>query len=326
VRDEIASSDLTAAGPPQGGGPIPVRGTQRPSATTRLVGVIGWPVEHSLSPALHGAAFAALELDYAYVPLPVAPDRVGDAVRGLRALGFRGANVTIPHKAAVLPHLDWLERDAALAEAVNTIVVEDDGTLRGYNTDIVGFLRALDEVLGAQGGGAPGGAPPMPGAPTLAPGAPALILGAGGAARAAALALARRGASLTVVNRTRLHAERLADLVSSAVPGATVAVASPDDLDAALVACQRLLVNATSLGMTGASKVPRGLADNVTAGQVVADFVYTRGLTDLLAQAQAQGATIVDGLSVLVWQAAAAFELWTGVRAPVDAMCRAVGR
>jgi shikimate dehydrogenase len=106
----------------------------------------------------------------------------------------------------------------------------------------------------------------------------------------------------------------------------TVAVASPDDLDAALVASQRLLVNATSLGMTGASKVPRGLADNVTAGQVVADFVYTRGLTDLLAQAQAQGATIVDGLSVLVWQAAAAFELWTGVRAPVDAMCRAVGR
>ncbi len=154
MRDEIPPSDLTAAGPPQGGGPIPVRGTQRPSATTRLVGVIGWPVEHSLSPALHGAAFAALELDYAYVPLPVAPDRVGDAVRGLRALGFRGANVTIPHKAAVIPHLDWLERDAALAEAVNTIVVEDDGTLRGYNTDIAGFLRALDEVVGAQGGGA----------------------------------------------------------------------------------------------------------------------------------------------------------------------------
>ena len=86
------------------------------------------------------------------MPLPVAPDRVGDAVRGLRALGFRGANVTIPHKAAVIPHLDWLERDAALAEAVNTIVVEDDGTLRGYNTDIAGFMRALDEAVGARGG------------------------------------------------------------------------------------------------------------------------------------------------------------------------------
>jgi len=239
-------------------------------------------------------------------------------VRGLRALAFRGANVTIPHKAAVIPHLDWLERDAALAEAVNTIVVEEDGTLRGYNTDIAGFLRALDEVVSALAEKKPEAA--------LAPGAPALILGAGGAARAAALALARRGAALTVVNRTRLHAERLADLVASAVPGSAVAVASPDELDAALIASQRLLVNATSLGMAGAGKVPRGLADNVTAGQVVADFVYTSGLTDLLAQAQAQGAAIVDGLSVLVWQAAAAFELWTGVKAPVDAMCRAVGR
>jgi len=273
-------------------------------------------VEHSLSPALHNAAFAALGLDYAYVPLPVAPDQVGDAVRGLRDLGFRGTNVTIPHKAAVIPHLDWLERDAALAEAVNTIVVEDDGSLRGYNTDIAGFARALDEAVG----GEEGGAPPLP------PGAPALILGAGGAARAAALVLARMGASLTVVNRTRERADRLAGLIAVGVPGATVAVRAPDDLDSALVAAQRLIVNATSLGMTGAGKVPRRLADNVIAGQVVADFVYTTGLTDLLAQAQAQGATIVDGLSVLVWQAAAAFELWTGVQAPVDVMYRAVGR
>ena len=127
----------------------------------------------------------------------------------MRALGFRGANVTIPHKAAVIPHLDWIERDAALAEAVNTIVVEADGALRGYNTDIPGFTRALEEVLGA---------PPLP------PGAPALILGAGGAARAAALALARLGASLTVVNRTPEHARRLADLVASGVPSAKVAV------------------------------------------------------------------------------------------------------
>jgi shikimate dehydrogenase len=314
---EIARSDLAAARPPQGGGPISV------SATTRLVGIIGWPVEHSLSPALHRAAFAALGLDYAYVPLPVAPDQVGDAVRGLRALGFRGANVTIPHKGAVIPHLDWLERDAALAEAVNTIVVENDGTLRGYNTDVAGFGRALEEVCGPPVAGGPLRAE---GAPPLTPGAPALILGAGGAARAAALALARLGASLTVVNRTRERAAHLADLIASGVPGTTVAVRAPDDLDGPLLASQRLVVNATSLGMTGAGKVPRGLADNVIAGQVVVDLVYTSGLTDLLAQAQAQGATIVDGLSVLVWQAAAAFELWTGVQAPVEAMCRAVGR
>ncbi len=274
------------------------------------MGIIGWPVEHSLSPALHGAAFAALGLDFAYVPLPVAPDRVGEAVRGLRALGFRGANVTIPHKGAVLPHLDWLERDAALAEAVNTIVVVEDGALRGYNTDIAGFTRALDEALDEP----------------LAPGAPALVLGAGGAARAAALALARRGASLTIVNRTAPHAARLRDLVAAAVPGGAVSVVPWDDLDEAHVSAQRVLVNATSLGMERAGKVPRALADNVIAGQVVADFVYTNGLTGLLAQAQAQGAAVVDGLAVLVYQAAAAFELWTGVAAPVQAMCRAVGR
>ena len=260
-------------------------------------------------------------MDWAYVPLPVRPGRVGDAVRGLRALGFRGANVTIPHKAAVIPHLDWLERDATLAEAVNTIVVEEGGTLRGYDTDVVGFSRALEEACGA-GGRAP-----------LAPGEPALILGAGGAARAAALVLARLGARLTVVNRSVERGERLAGLVAAALPGASVAVLPLDALDGPLVQAQRLLVNATALGMpgghggiAGAGKVPRALADNLTAGQVVADFVYTAGLTDLLAQAQAQGATIVDGLSVLVWQAAAAFELWTGVPAPVEAMCRAVGR
>jgi shikimate dehydrogenase len=279
-------------------------------------------VRHSLSPLLHGAAFAALGLDYAYVPLPVAPELVGDAVRGLRALGFRGANVTIPHKAAVIPHLDWLEHDAALAEAVNTIVVEDDGTLRGYDTDIAGFQRALAEVVGAAGQDTVRGI----GAPPLAPGAPALILGAGGAARAAALALARLGASLTVVNRTPESAAHLRDLIASGVPGAAIAVVPWDELDASLIRAQKLLVNATSLGMAGAVQVPRRLADNVTAGQVVVDFVYTSDLTGLLAQAQAQGAAIVDGLSVLVWQAAAAFELWTGTEAPVAAMCRAVGR
>ncbi|HQG03373.1 MAG TPA: shikimate dehydrogenase [Thermoleophilia bacterium] len=319
---------------------------------------MGWPVGHSLSPALHGAAFAALGLDYAYVPLPVAPDRVADAVRGLRALGFRGANVTIPHKAAVIPYLDWLERDAELAEAVNTIVVEDDGTLRGYNTDIVGFLNALDEVTGASGGlgatfggtapppaapqpAAPQPVAPQPAAPQLAapqlagpsarspqaaPAGPALILGAGGAARAAALALARRGIPLTIVNRTAARAERLRDLISSGVPGSPVTVVPWGGLDKALVRAHALIVNATSLGMAGAVQVPRGLADNLIAGQIVVDFVYTGGLTGLLAQAQAQGATIVDGLSVLVWQAAAAFELWTGMAAPLEVMCSAVGR
>jgi shikimate dehydrogenase len=226
-----------------------------------------------LSPAIHNAAFASLDLDMAYVPLPVREHDVGAAVKGLAALGFRGASVTIPHKGAVLQYLDRVDGDAALAEAVNTILI-DGGELLGYNTDVLGVSDALVAVCGDGLRGAPG-----------------LLLGAGGAARAAALALARLGVDLTVVNRT-----------------------------AAQVAAQRLLVNATSLGMDGAGKVPAPLADTVTAGQVVFDVVYTRSETDLLVQARARGATVIGGLEMLVRQAAAAFKLWTGRSAPLDVM------
>jgi shikimate dehydrogenase len=272
------------------------------------VGIIGDPVGHSLSPLMHNAAFAALGLDMAYVPLPVKAADVGPALEGLRALGFRGANVTIPHKGAVVPLLAWLDEDARLAEAVNTIVVGDDG-LRGYNTDVEGVRGPLVAACGDSLRGAPG-----------------LILGAGGAARAAALALARLGLEITVVNRTAAAAERLAALTAAAVPGCACRRLPLTELTASLVASQRLLVNATSLGMAGHGKVPAALADNVTAGQVVFDIVYTRGETALLAGARARGATVIDGLSMLVGQAAVGFELWTGRRAPVEVMRDAVRR
>ena len=257
---------------------------------------------HSLSPAIHNAAFEALGLDMVYVPLPVRAEDVGAAVRGLAALGFRGANVTIPHKGAVLPYLDRVDGDAALAEAVNTIVV-DGSELFGYNTDVVGVGAALVDACGDSLRGAPG-----------------LLLGAGGAARAAALALARLGVDLTVVNRTAAAAERLTALMSAAVPGCSCRWLPLDELTAAHVAAQRLLVNATSLGMDGDGKVPAPLTDTVTAEQVVVDVVYTHGDTDLLTQARARGATVIGGLEVLVRQAAAAFELWTGRSAPLDVM------
>lgn len=291
------------------------------SAATRLLGIIGWPVGHSLSPTLHNAALAALDLDYVYVALPVEPQRVGDAVRGLPALGFRGVNVTIPHKGTVVPLMDELSPEAKLIEAVNTVVVEEGGALHGYNTDVTGIELALEETLTVAAGALPSGD-----VLELLPGAGALVLGAGGAARAAALALARRGLALTVVNRTAARAERLAALVTTAVPEAVCEPVPWDFLTPDLVTRQAVLVNATSLGMAGAGKVPPALADNVTAGQVVVDLVYTRGLTDLLAQAQAQGALVVDGLAILVWQAAAAFRLWTGVSAPIEVMMHAVGR
>jgi shikimate dehydrogenase len=271
-----------------------------------VVGIIGDRVEHSLSPALHNAAFAAAGLDWVYVPLPVRGGEVGEAVRGLRALGLRGANVTVPHKAAVIPHLDRVEGDAALVEAVNTIVVTGRA-LVGHNTDVEGVRGAIEAACDDSLRGAPG-----------------LILGAGGAARAAALALARLGVRLTVVNRTPAAAERLAALVTAAVPGATCACLPLEALDEGLVADQMLVVNATSLGMAGAGKVPALLADTLSARQVALDVVYAPGGTDFLAGARAHRATVVDGLEMLLGQAAAAFELWTGRPAPLQAMRDAV--
>ncbi len=242
------------------------------------------------------------------MPFPVRAADVGGAVRGLAALGCRGANVTIPHKGAVLPYLDEVTGDARLVEAVNTIVV-DGGRLRGSNTDVEGVRGALIEVAGVS-----------------LRGEPALILGAGGAARAAALALARMGTALTIVNRSPGPAARLVELMAAAAPGTACRWQALSSLTAADVAAHRVIVNATSLGMPGEGKVPAPLADTVTAGQIVFDAVYTAAPTDLLAAAQARGATVVDGLEMLVRQAAEAFTLWTGVPAPLEVMRHAVGR
>ncbi len=276
------------------------------SGTTSVVGIIGHPVAHSLSPAIHNAAFRAAGLDWVYVPLPVAAGAEGAAVQGLRALGMRGANVTVPHKAAVVPFLDRLDGDAAALRAVNTIVVRD-GDLVGHNTDVEGVRAAVTAVCGDSLRGTPG-----------------LLLGAGGAARAAALALARLGVRLTVVNRTAATADQLIALVSSAVPAAECARVPYERLDASLVAAQTLVVNATSLGMADAGKVPAVLADTMSTRQVAFDVVYAREGTEFLERARSRGATVVDGLEMLLAQAAAAFEVWTGVPAPRGAMREAV--
>ena len=273
---------------------------------TRLVGIIGDPVTHSLSPAIHNAAFAALGLDFAYMPLPVPAPRVGEAVAGLRALGFRGANVTMPHKAAVLPFLDEVSRDARLIDAVNTVVV-DAGRLIGYTTDGEGFSRALHEVE-------PGGAA----------GWPVLLLGAGGAARAVALALAREHiASLTIADRTPAAAERLIERLRAHLDDVEVRLVPLDQIAPADVDSASLLVNATPLGMSESLKLPSLVVDTLRRGHVVFDLVYGKRPTNLLTEAQVCGARTVDGLSMLVWQAAGSFELWTGRPAPLDVMLSA---
>jgi len=282
------------------------------NSSTRLVGLIGWPVTHSRSPAMQNAAFAALGLNYAYVALPVTSGRVGEAVRGLAALGFAGANVTVPHKEAVLAYLDEISPVARAIASANTLAVRPDGTIYGDSTDGAGFLADL-RAHGVEPAGQN-----------------VLLLGAGGAARAVASALATAGAAVAVANRTLARAEVLCRTVQFAVPGAQVAAFPLPGALAELAAAATLVVNATSLGLHGAGDVlPWDPSVPFRAEQVVYDLVYApaagrRVLTPFLALAAAAGAQVIDGLGMLVRQGARSFEIWTGRPAPVEVMLRAV--
>jgi shikimate dehydrogenase len=275
---------------------------------TVLVGVMGWPIAHSISPEMQNAALRALGLDWLYLRLAVRPDDVPEAAHGLRALGFAGVNVTIPHKVAMLPLMDQLTPEAVAVGAVNTVIIRD-GHMTGHNTDTAGFLTDL-----AQAGFAPAGQT-------------ALVLGAGGAARSIVYALARAGARVTVWNRTPARAAALIAGLAPFLPGAGLA-ALPQDSDlAGALAEANLLVNCTSVGMTGGppgSPLLPGLV--LRRGMVVYDLIYTPPLTPLLRQARASGARTVSGLGMLVHQGAEALSLWTGQPAPVDVMTRAARR
>jgi len=269
------------------------------SGRTRLAGVMGWPVTHSRSPLIHNHWCASLAIDGAYVPLAVAPDAIGTAVRGLAALGFRGANLTIPHKEIVLPHLDSVDPAARRIGAANTVVVRPDGSLHGFNTDGLGFVASLAEQ-----------------APAFAPaGKRALILGAGGAARAIAVALEDAGCMLRIANRT---AERAATLVAET--GLAATTVAWGDRSAALAGTD-LLVNTTALGMSGQPALEIDLAAMPVDG-VVADIVYAPLETPLLAAARARGLAAVDGLGMLLHQAVPGFEAWFGVRPVVTPTLR----
>lgn len=285
-----------------------------PSITgkTNIVGLIGWPTGHSVSPAMHNAAFDALGLDWRYVPLPVNTEpgtRIGEAVAGIRALGLRGANVTVPHKQAVMPHLDQISAAAQVIGAVNTIIVQADGYLLGDNTDAPGFIADLrDNGVTSQD-------------------KRVLVLGAGGSARAVVYGLATAGASsITIANRTL---ERASELVSTLQPRVSNcplrAAALPNDLPAIASECD-LIVNCTSLGMTPKVEGLPWLAElPFRSDQAIYDLVYNPRQTRLLAQAQRDGAHAVGGIGMLIWQGAIAFERWTGITPPVDAMRQAIG-
>jgi shikimate dehydrogenase len=264
--------------------------------------VVGHPIAHSRSPLIHGHWLAEHGIPGSYERLDVAPAAFPDFVRGLPDSGFRGGNVTIPHKEEAFRLVDQLTLRAEKIGAVNTLVVEADGRIRGDNTDAPGFCAHLDQTLGERWPARAGGT--------------ALVLGAGGAARAIVVGLAERGVRrIRVANRTPARAEAVAALA----PGIAEALAW-DDLPAALAEAG-LLVNTTSLGMKGQPPLAIDLAP-MPAGAAVADIVYAPLETDLLAAARHRGLAAVDGLGMLLHQAVPGFEAWFGLRPAVTPALR----
>lgn len=272
------------------------------SFLSQIIALFGQPVAENPTQYMQEQAFAALGLNWRYVTLEVEPGALPDAVRGMRAMGFAGANCTIPHKIAVMAHLDEITPTARKIGAVNTVVRQPDGALLGENTDGKGFIRSLEDVgLDLRG-------------------VRAVVLGAGGAARAIAVELAEAGAGhLTLVNRTE---ERGAELASQVRERTGVAADfTPWQGEYAIPADTQLVVNATSVALfpNVEDAVPVDYA-TLRPQMVVSDVIPNPPNTAFLQRARAQGCTTLDGLGMLVYQGAIAFKMWTGEDAPVDVM------
>jgi shikimate dehydrogenase len=262
-----------------------VRGT----ASTRVVALLGHPVAHSVSPQIHNAAFAAAGIDAVYAAFDIVPERIDDAVDAIATLGLLGANVTVPHKRAAFLRVPRRAQAAELTGAANTIYWDGDA-LAVDNTDVAGLGTVLRDLgVGAD---------------------PVLLLGAGGVARAAAVALGEVGAQVEVVARREAAAVEI-----RAIAAAAGAECSP-------VEQPRLVINATPLGLQGETLPDRFM--DLEPGQIALDLVYGSSDTPFLAAARAAGATVADGRGMLLSQAAAAFERWTGVAAPRDVMASAM--
>lgn len=303
--------------------------TARISGKTQLTGLIGWPVAHSLSPAMHNAAATDLGLDLVYLPLAVRPDQLAAAVRGLAALGFRGVNVTVPHKELVMPLLDVIDPAASAIGAVNTIVVSDQPSagspqpssnrapvadppspiLSGYNTDWAGFmadLRQLDvDVTGRE----------------------CLILGAGGSARAVAYGLASAGGRVHIFARRQPQAQQIVTGLAPHCPSGSLAAHEWPTLDQASTRfpAAALVVNATPLGMTPqVDRSPWPESATLPGTSFVYDLVYSPAETRLMQQASVAGLRSSNGLGTLLIQGALAFKLWTGLEPDLEAMAQAL--
>jgi shikimate dehydrogenase len=262
------------------------------SGKTTITGIFGYPIEHTLSPAMQNAAFEATELDYCYVPFLVHPEGLENAVKAIRSMNIRGINITVPHKEKVMQFLDEIREEAMFIGAVNTIV-NTDGRLIGFNTDGRGFMKSLNE------------------SGISVKDKDILIIGAGGAARAAGYYLCMEARSLTLYGRTQSKVERLAgDLRKVGDVVSTI-----DNLSD--IKRFGMIINATPLGLKHDDPLPCD-ANKLGKEQIVCDLIYKN--TRLLEEASEKGCSIVNGLGMLLWQGALAFELWTGKIPPIDVM------
>ncbi len=274
------------------------------SAKSKLLGVTGYPIEHSLSPLMHNAALEFLGLDYCYLPLPLRPEDLAKGIAGLKVLGFKGFNITIPHKEAIIALLDELDVSAARVGAVNT-VVRQAGKFIGFNTDGGGFLRSIRELWQYEPNGQQ-----------------VVLLGAGGAAKAVATALAAEGVvGMTIANRDVARAARLCEQLQKNFTCRARAVHLLDpELDQAL-AQSSLVVQTTPAGMfPELTAKPCIDTHRLLSHNLVYDLIFNPSETQFLAGARQQGCRTANGLGMLLHQGAMALELWTGLPAPLDVM------
>lgn len=283
--------------------PVPL-----PTSSTRLFGLLGHPVSHSLSPAMHNAAFRALGLDACYLAFDVSPEALAEALAGARALGAGGFNVTVPHKEQALRLATEVDPEAAAVGAANTLLPARGGW-KAFNTDVTGFLRALAEDLDFR-----------------AEGRRAVVLGAGGAARAAAVGLLRSGIQeILVLNRNEERAEKLASDLRGAAGGNRITPGGLGDGRAFGFGAGDLVVSATPLGLHEGAQWPLSLA-RFPAGTLLYDMAYGPGETPLVEQARRAGFRAASGRRMLLHQGAAAFSLWTEQPAPIAAMEEALSQ
>ncbi len=275
-------------------------------SNTKVTGIIGYPLKKTLSPLMQNTAFNALDLNWSYIPMPVKKENLGEAIKGLKALGFKGINVTMPHKEEVIKYLSEVSDYAKIAGAVNTIHFEGSKAI-GYNTDGRGFLHALER----DGGFSPEGKS-------------ALILGAGGAACSIAIMLAMNKIKvLTIVNRTIENAKKLANNIKSRFNDLDIkALSFSEDLPK-LIDSADLIVNSTPVGWEGGLIIE---PDLLHKKHLVMDLVYMPEETELLREAKARGARILPGKLMLLYQGASSFEIWTKAEAPIEQMREALDK